>query len=158
MASFEYRPAPELVRAHERITQALAAEMRRAQTSTNLRGADVMARLLPLIESVVGLTAMVQGDLAAYTAQVVGDDEGGDVIFGIDPDTFEDLDKLCKQALHEMTEVLDIDINGAKPKVRAAMEHISELREALSELVLEVDEDGSEPLEEGSDEMLDIEE
>lgn len=155
MPSFEYRPAPELVRAHEQITQALAAEARRAQTSTNLRGTEVMARLLPIIEAVMGFTAGVQGDVANYAAQISGD-EPGEAFFGIDPATFEDLDELCKKALHELTEVLEVDTNGAKPKVRAAMEFISELREAISELVLEVDEEGME--EEGDDELLDIEE
>lgn len=160
MAGYEYRPAPELVRAHEQITQALAGEMRRAQTAQNLQGKDVQQRLLPIIEAVVGFAAGIQADVTAYAAQVGGGVEEGVIMFGLDADTYEDLDELCKKALHEMTEVLDVDVNGAKPRIRAAMEHISTLRDALGELVVDEDEiEGEEALEEsGDDDELEIEE
>jgi hypothetical protein len=141
----EYRPAPELVRAHEQLTQALAMEARRAQTATNLRGTDVLQHLLPIIEGVLGFATGVQADLASYSEQLVGESEAEQIV-GLDEETFADLDDQLKQAL-----VLLSSLDGAQ----GAMKIIADVRSALSELVFDEDE---EVEDEGDDEALEVEE
>lgn len=154
----EYRPAPELVRAHEQITIALREAARAASTSNNLRGTEVLQRVLPILEMSVGLTAGVQGDLAAYVEQIAGESEA-EVVVGLDAETFSDLDAPLRSALHAMTEALEKkdDIDALSADVRKAMDLVSSVRKALDELVLGEDEFtdfGDE--DEGSDEPLEV--
>lgn len=146
----EYRPAPELVRAHEQLTRALADEARKAQTTTNLRGTEVMARLLPILDGILGFTAGVQADVVAYAEHISGESQA-EVLFGLDADTFEDLDAQFTVVQRLLTGVLELGGDG-KGQIREAMDSIEAVRAALSELVLDEDEE-----EEGDDEPLVVE-
>lgn len=146
---FTYRPAPEIVRADERVQ----ASLQGANQLLQAQGAEpgqIVGAMLGVMAACRDMIVLVQADNARYTEQLFrhvndsGPDE--DVLYGVTEETAEDLLHVLspvQELINEFATAIE-ESRGGKVKLGAYKEAIFKARtaldhhaDALAELVLE---------------------